>query len=35
MPRDPLEFLQDIAAKGLGYFHMMTAEIELHESSYV
>jgi hypothetical protein len=34
MSRDALELLDDIAAKGRSYFHMMTAEIELHESSY-
>ena len=34
MPGDSLEFLQDVAAKRRRNFHMMTAEIELHESSY-
>src|SRR5450631_1047930 len=31
MPGDSLEFFQDIATKRRRNFHMMTAEIELHE----
>jgi hypothetical protein len=32
MARDPLELLLDVTAKGGRDFHMMAAEIELHEA---
>src|ERR1039458_1285317 len=32
MPGDSFESLQDITTHGVGDFHMMTAEIELHEA---
>src|ERR1700675_428571 len=31
MPRDAFEFFQDVSAKRFRDFHMMAAEIELHE----
>src|SRR5580698_6942758 len=34
MPRDSLEFLDYVAAQCGGDFHMMTAEIQLHVSSF-
>jgi hypothetical protein len=33
MPGNAFELLEHVAAQGRGYFDMMTAEIELHESS--